>query len=185
VSDGLSIAAALIALAGFFAVTRKPQVDTPAALNLDVVFRTAANRTGIDWRLLKAVARRESALNSNAFNAEPGHAASSYGLMQIFCPSRKFLEGWATDRPADGGCDALFDPNVNARFGSGILAWNLQRYGFPRGVSIYNNWSQRHRPSAGPFDNQGYVDDVIAFYIAEGGDPDELRRRYGAGSRGE
>ncbi len=154
-------------------------------LELDPLFHKHGAATGVDWRLLKAVGLVESNLDPAAVNNNEPGGARSIGVMQLLCPSKKYLPGWNGSREPDGGCAVLFDPDVNIGYGAAILKWNLENYGFPRGVAIYNNWSARHEPSGGPFPNQSYVDRVLGHFRRLGGSEIALVTRYGAGSRGE
>jgi len=90
----------------------------------------------VPWQLLRAVAIVESSENYLAFNPND----PSYGLMQILWTgnNRLNVDGWP---PPDLG--ALYDPEYNVRIGSQILAWNIAKYGWFRGIIVYNNWSAR------------------------------------------
>ena len=137
-------------------------------MSLNDLYKKHANRQGLDWLLLKAIAQVESNENPNAVNpADP-----SRGLMQILCVpdksggcANKFnILGWPPESE-----EALFDPDLNLSFGSQILAWNITRYGFLKGIAVYNSWSARNDPMDGPFRNQGYVDKVLSKYRGLGG----------------
>lgn len=145
---------------------RKPNLTT-----LDEIYIKYALIHGMDWRLLKAIAKVESSERPTAKNA----ADPSYGLMQILCVTpagnqltrctNKFnIVGWDKATP-----ESLLDPDFNVSLASQILQWNLQNYGFPKGIAVYNAWSARNDPPNGPFRNQGYVDKVLSAYRSLGG----------------
>jgi len=143
-------------------VTHEAQVMT-----LDDLYQKWGTQSGLDWRLLKAIARVESSENPNAVNpADP-----STGLMQIlcrpgeggFCTNRFNIDGWPVTK------NQLFDPDTNLKMGSQILSWNIRRYGFKRGIAVYNRWASRHDPENGPFGNQEYVNRVLGEYVGLGG----------------
>jgi Predicted soluble lytic transglycosylase fused to an ABC-type amino acid-binding protein len=152
--------------------------------NYDSIFQRYGAQFDIDWRLLKAVAMRESGLDELALNEEGAVGGrASRGLMQVLCPHSLNVQGWSGQEPV-GGCESLFDPDVNVKIGAQILRWNLDTYGFPRGVAIYNNWSQRTQPVNGPFTNQNYVNAILGYYKQYGGDVSALASRYGSGAKG-
>jgi soluble lytic murein transglycosylase-like protein len=128
----------------------------------DEIYRKHAAEFGVDWRLLKAIAQVESSENPLAVNAAD---RESLGLMQILCQpdgqggcrNRLNVTGWRhTTR------ERLLDADWNVYIGAQVLAWNIEKYGLPRGIAVYNAWDQRSAPIDGPFRNQGYVDRVIA-----------------------
>ena len=117
---------------------------------------------GVEWQLLKAIAIKESRLNPNAVSTADNE---SIGLMQVLCrpdgqggcSNNLNVDGWriATRKK-------LFDPDFNIRIGAQILAWNIRSYRMPRAIAVYNRWAERRSPVAGPFENQSYVDAVLA-----------------------
>lgn len=118
---------------------------------------------GLDWLLLKAIAIVESSENPDAVNpTDP-----STGLMQILCDAdgtgkctNKFnVTGWDL-----ATVQRLKDPDFNLSIASQILKWNIDNYGFKRGVAVYNRWASRKDPPNGPFGNQEYVDKVFREY---------------------
>ena len=137
---------------------------TPPAGSLDEIYQRYGLFYDLDWRLIKAVATVESSQNPDAVN----RADPSYGLMQVLCkdgPGGRCsnivnLPGWPPTQ------NELLNPDINVKFGAGILKWNIDTYGMPKGISVYNNWSARTAPETGPFPNQGYVDKVLAAYQA-------------------
>lgn len=143
-----------------------PSQPAPAptgALPILALYAEIGARRGVDPSLLRAICIHESAENPNAENpADP-----SVGLGQVLCkfdkadPSRVCrnvlnVEGWQGMT-----WERLKNPATNLDIAAQILAWNLQQYGFPRGVAIYNMWDARHSPVQGPFPNQSYVDSVL------------------------
>lgn len=134
---------------------------------LDDLYQRYAAREGLDWRLLKAIAQVESGENPLAVN--PGDP--SYGLFQLLYrldangqPNRLNVLGWPPDSKTQ-----LFDPEYNASVAAQIIRWNVETYGFKRGIAVYNRWASRLDPPDGPFGNQEYVDRVLARYRALGG----------------
>jgi len=117
---------------------------------------------GVEWQLLKAIAMKESRLNPNAVSTDDNE---SIGLMQVLCrpdgqggcSNNLNVDGWriATRKK-------LFDPDFNIRIGAQILAWNIRTYRMPKAIAVYNRWAERRSPIAGPFENQSYVDAVLA-----------------------
>jgi len=112
--------------------------------------------------LLKVVVVTESRLNPNAVNTADNE---SIGLMQVLC--RPDGEGGCSNGlNVDGWSEAtrkkLFDPRFNIKIGAQILAWNIRTYGLPKAIAVYNRWAERTSPVAGPFENQLYVDAVLA-----------------------
>lgn len=147
---------------------RKPRV---VPQGFDAIYQKYGRLYGVDWRLLKAIAVVESSERSQAKNpADP-----SYGLMQVLCvtpggasgarcTNRFNIVGWDQATP-----DRLFDPGFNVKMATQILKWNLDTYGFLKGIAVYNRWASRNDPKNGPFGNQGYVDKVLAAYRSVGG----------------
>jgi soluble lytic murein transglycosylase-like protein len=133
------------------------------------LFKKHANRKGLDWRLLKAIATVESSLNPQAYNPND----PSYGLMQLLCrqdgasgtcTNRLNVSDWPPENP-----NQLFDPDYSIHIASQILRWNIDNYGFKRGIATYNAWSAHKAPPNGPFPNQDYVDKVLSEYRNLGG----------------
>ena len=128
---------------------------------MDDLYRKWGAVYAVDWRLVKAIAQHESGENPAAVNTRDNE---SLGLMQVLCrPDGQ--GGCANKLNVDGWSEAtrerLLEPDFNVQIGVQILAWNLKTFGFPKGIAVYNAWDQRDAPMAGPFKNQGYVDDVL------------------------
>lgn len=136
---------------------------------LDELFQKHGKQKGVDPKLLKAIAKRESSLNPQAYNPND----PSYGLMQLLCrpgkngtcSNRLNVQDWPPEDP-----NQLFDPDYSLHIATQILRWNIDNYGFKRGIAIYNAWSAHTAPPDGPFPNQNYVNDVLSYYRELGGD---------------
>lgn len=136
-------------------------IPTPT---LDEIFQRWATIRGIDWKLIKAHAIVESSLDPSAVNETDNE---SIGLGQILCrPDGK--GGCRNKLNVDGWSEAtrekLLDPDFNTRISSGIIAANIEAFGLPRAIAVYNNWSAHTAPIDGPFPNQVYVDRVLKVY---------------------
>jgi soluble lytic murein transglycosylase-like protein len=162
------IALILAGIAAYFIVPSSAIASTDSGgvslPTLDQIFQKWADAYGIDWKLAKAVAMNESSLNPYAVNSADNE---SLGLMQVLC--RPDGNGGCTNTfNVDGWSDAtrakLLQSDFNVRIGTQILAWNIQTYGLPKGIAVYNKWNERDSPQEGPFDNQAYVDRVYANY---------------------
>lgn len=163
---------ALIVGATVYATKAQAKAATVNKENtLDDLFRKIGAEYNIDPLLLKAIAMQESALNVNAVRWNPPYDVS-VGMMQILCTPP---EGQA--QGADYLCQNRFNidpwpvtynqlknPELNVRLGAQILAWNLQTFGFPRGIAVYNRWDARLSQPQGPFPNQSYVEKVLSNY---------------------
>lgn len=130
----------------------------------DSIYKEVGQKQEIDPALLRAIAQVESNRIVGAVNiSDP-----SFGLMQIFCTPNR--EGICTNQfPSIENWEGttvkkLFDPHVNITIGAKILKWNLEQYGYPKGIAVYNSWSARKDPQEGPFRNQKYVDEVLKNY---------------------
>lgn len=151
-------------------MTSKP-ADAVEALNptLDDYFRKWGLAYNLDWRLIKAHAVVESGLSADAVNpSDP-----SYGVMQILCSgahgdetceNKFFIDDWSEASP-----NRLLDADFNIRMGAQIIKKNLQQYGWPRAVAVYNRFAEYKSPMNGPFANQDYVDRVLSVYTQLGG----------------
>ena len=132
--------------------------------SVNELFKKWGAAYGVEWQLLKAVARKESRLNPNAVNNADNE---SIGLMQVLCrPDGR--GGCANSLKVDGWSGAtrrkLFDPDFNIKIGAQILAWNIRKYGMPKAIAVYNRWAERSSPVAGPFENHPYVVAVLGNY---------------------
>jgi len=136
--------------------------------DLDSLYEKHGRIHGLDWRLLKAIAQVESSENPLAKN----QADPSFGLMQLLCQD----DGLGSCRNKLNVLDwppasknQLFDPDYSLHIGAQVLSWNINRYGFNKGIAVYNSWEAHTAPQDGPFPNQGYVDKVLLKYRALGG----------------
>jgi len=169
-SAGPLIWAIVIALAGAFSLASHSVGASPlfaktsdaSAPSMDDLFRKWGVVYGVDWQLLKSIAVTESRLNPDAVNAADNE---SIGLMQVLCRPDGG-GGCSNGLNVDGWSEAtrkkLFDPRFNIKIGAQILAWNIRTYGLPKAIAVYNRWAERTSPVAGPFQNQLYVDAVLA-----------------------
>jgi len=154
------------------------------AADFDQIFKNNGERTNVPWQLIKAIAQQESDLDPKAVKTMDKHGMRAIGLMQVTCPSKKIIEGWMSDEPAEGGCDSLFDPDKNVKMGTDILSWNMTYFGFLRGIASFNLWTECTSPPQGPFKNQVYVNSVINSFKQNGGDVAAANAQYGEGKRG-
>jgi|APSaa5957512535_1039671.scaffolds.fasta_scaffold03441_2 hypothetical protein len=131
------------------------------ALDYNLLYKQFAVGKSYDWQLLKAIAMIESSENHLAENpADP-----SIGLMQVLCvpdgkggcKNKLNVAGWDGIR-----AESLFDPEVNLKIASQILDWNIKKYGFNKGIAVYNRWESRNESE--PFSNQSYLDKVLGAY---------------------
>lgn len=156
---------------GVLIMTKKAEANEREA-SLDSLFEKWGDAYGVDPLLLKAHATVESGLDPSAINpADP-----SYGLMQVLCtgslknPEGRCLNRFNIDGWAGMTAVKLLDPETNIKMAAQIVRWNVDTFGMPRAVAVYNRWDQRTAPQAGPFANQRYVDKVLAEYRRLGGD---------------
>ncbi len=153
------------------------------AANLDAIFKKHAERTGVPWQLIKAVAQQESGLNPRSVKSVDDKGMRAIGLMQVTCPSKKIIHGWMGDEPAEGGCDSLLDPDKNVQMGTDILSWNMTFFGFLRGIASFNLWTECSASPQGPFKNQAYVDSVLNHFKQFGGKVAVASAQYGDGKK--
>lgn len=100
----------------------------------DQIFQDAADRWGIPFEWIKAIAATESSFDSTAIRPEPRINDASYGLMQILTSTARGL-GWRGTDPKD-----LLDPWVNVNLGAKLIAQLKAAYGsFERVYSAYNS----------------------------------------------
>lgn len=160
----------LAALGGAALMVRAGTVRASEITDYDAILQKWAKVYNVDWRLLKAHAMVESALNHRAVNpSDP-----SYGLMQVLCDAagpdspcrnRFVVDGWSEATP-----NRLLDPDFCVRIAAQIVAYNVRTFGMPRAVAVYNRWAERLSPPGGPFSNQRYVDKVLRIYRELGGE---------------
>lgn len=103
----------------------------------DPLFRDAGRRHGLDWRLLKAIARKESNFDPGAIN----HLDPSYGIMQVSVPTALAL---GLGEPND-----LLDPAIGIEFGARALADIASRHpSIEAQLMVYNGGERGGRPRA-------------------------------------
>lgn len=143
------------------------KIDIDSKNVYDHLFSKYGKIHNVDPLLIKAVALTENInLDPNAINpSDP-----SYGLMQVLMhaknmdstPSRNEFPGigeYASLTPSK-----LLDPEINIRIATQILKYNLNNFGYPRGVAMYNSYDQRNSPMTGPFKNQAYINRFLNHY---------------------
>lgn len=144
----------VIGYAWWWFMTKKPMVDG---------LKEAAKRQRLDWRLLVAIAWRESSLNPKALNIEDPLRADddSVGLMQVSLRTAKWLEG------RDVTKQELFVPGYNSELGARYLRYQFDRYNgsMRKAVAAYNAGSYRER-RPGVAVNNAYVGSVLNLYEA-------------------
>ena len=135
--------------------------------DLNSLYKKWGEFYNVDPLLIQALARQESDENPNAINLRD----PSVGVMQILCKgypgpctNRFNIIGWPPNKSEN-----LLDPNFNISLGTQIIKWNLDIFGFPKGIAVYNNWTARFDPQNGPYLNQSYVDSVLVHYRSLGG----------------
>ncbi len=131
------------------------------------LFKRIGEKYEVDPFLLRAISIVESAEGNFLVN----NFEHSYGLMQILCKNDGDLDQYCKNElPAVPMFDEatpnklLNDTIYNVKIAAQILKWNQDKFGFKRGVAVYNSWSARNAPENGPFPNQGYVDKVFTEY---------------------
>lgn len=85
---------------------------------------------------------------------------ASWGLMQV-------MGAVARERGfRDTYLPALLDPDTNLEYGCRHLSWLFSRFYFQHGwagvAAAYNAGAPRRVPVTGPYENQGYVDQVLS-----------------------
>ncbi len=102
----------------------------------DLIFAQEAERTGVPFTWLKAIAGAESDYIPDAYRAEPAINDASRGLMQL-------LYRTAYGLGFRGQPDELFDPQLNVQLGADLVKENISRFGFDfdRVYSAYNSGS--------------------------------------------
>ncbi len=103
----------------------------------------AAQKYGLDYQLLKAIARVESGFNPRAVrlpHAAGGDSTTDYGLMQINSTWLPKLKSWGINK------EDLFDPCVSAEVGAWVLKNNFRDMGVSwNAVGAYNARSPEKR----------------------------------------
>lgn len=108
----------------------------PLAFNSD--FNTAAHKQDVAPALLRAVARQESAYQSDARSS-----AGARGLMQLMPTTAKLVTRRA--RLPAAYANQLNDPKINIQLGSYHLAWLIERFDGQRPLAIAAYNAGEHR----------------------------------------
>lgn len=154
--------------------------------NKSDVFDIVGGRLGMPAEMLRAIAFVESSHNPAAIRHEP-NGKRSVGLMQVLVPQRlpaiEALGLWKGEFPVRGEA-SLYDPATNVEIGARILQWNLETYGYPRGIAVFNHWGARKAPEQGPFPNSNYLTKFMRELNRFGGSAahKRLAARYTKGS---
>ena len=132
-------ASATAALAQGSSKSRQPQPSPEVKRCL----QAAAVKYGLDFHLLKAIARVESGFNPRAVRrpfAAGGNGTTDYGLMQINSTWLPTLKRWGISQ------EDLFDPCVSADVGAWVLRSNFNTLGTSwNAVGAYNAVSHDKR----------------------------------------
>jgi len=125
--------------------------------NLVDIIKRESGRQELDWRIVFAVAWRESTLNPSAI----GDNGQSIGLMQV----QLRTASWMENRPVTEA--ELLDANFNVKVGCSYLKYQLDRYGgsYRKAVAAYNAGSFKQRSNGEPI-NKAYVEGVFTIYEA-------------------
>lgn len=116
-------------LTGWLALLLAAGLPRPAM----ACWQAAADRYGVDVRLLYAIAKTESSINPRAINRNK-NGSYDVGLMQINSSWFPLLKRHGIEERH------LYDPCVSLQVGSWILAQNLQRLRDPwLAVGAYNS----------------------------------------------
>lgn len=119
--------------------------------------KSAGYRWSVDWKLIAAIAWRESSFNPSAIG-DNGH---SIGLMQVKIATAE----WMTQKTVTEQqlLDADFNLDVAARY----IAYQMDRYhkNIRHAVAAYNHGSY-HESAPGVPVNKDYVDGVMSVYEA-------------------
>lgn len=142
-------------MASYFSTT-VAQAGLTAPQLVQEAISTAAAKYALDANLIKAIIAAESAWNPGALRAEPQINDASYGLMQILLATARGMQPGVT-------AGDLFIPSINVDLGSRYLAAQVNRYGYPAGVSAYN----AGHPITGNATYVQTVDDYYNFYFEQ------------------
>lgn len=96
-------------------------------------FEEAANRYGLDQRMLVAIAKTESGIRSGVIGPKNSNDTYDIGVMQINSAWRPTLAKYGISE------QGLMDPCTNIHVGAWILATNIQTHGPTwKAVGAYN-----------------------------------------------
>jgi soluble lytic murein transglycosylase-like protein len=149
-------------------VERHPQATIRDFAGFPAVLLAVARETEIDFRLLLAIAEKESGFRPDAVGK-----SGEIGLLQIMPGTaelviKRFGLDYAPPTTDKKGAyvtlGTLADPKFNLRVGAAYLRWQIKRYGFgPAALRAYNRNPDRaleHRPL------DRYAEDVGLNYLA-------------------
>lgn len=155
-----------------------------AADRYDSLFAWYGAQHGVDWRLLKAQARQESAFNPDAFNPRSGARGLSQFLRRTFEEWRDGTAGIETPPDVDLVLLDPRDPEDAIRAQAAMMAWALRVNGgdMKRALVAYN-WGLGNLRRAiaahgsdwfahAPAESRAYVRRIATFY-------DEYRQQGG------
>ena len=110
-------------------------IPTQVRATLDEQIRYAAQKYGVDWKLVKAVAMTESSLDPNSKNPND----PSWGLMGI-TPAVAEDFGIVKDyhNPTDAEIAMIREPQTNLNIGAWLLAKLLKRFPWDAAIQAYN-----------------------------------------------
>ncbi len=133
-----------------------------------------AMKNGLEPELVYAIIKAESDFNPDAVSS-----AGAMGLMQMTPSTFEWVQTMIPSDPAYEK-EALFDPEINIRYGCKYLSWNLKQFGdletalcsYNAGPGNVNKWleNQEYSPDGKtlqyiPFkDTEAYVENVMRYY---------------------
>lgn len=134
----------------------------------DNAFKFYASLEGFDWRMLKAIAIRESSLGQDprVLEGKVSFDGLSYGLMQI-------AEGKGSQKEIEikgfGGALSLNNPEYSIEVASRLVGYLNQKYGDPRTVFLAYNQGEKNTDNEKDFskkwhNGQSYGDLVMVIY---------------------
>lgn len=154
-------------------VERYPDATIKDFLSFPAVLLDASERAGVDYRLILAMADKESGMNPRAVGRN-----GEVGLLQLLPATAALVAKRLDDtsyespvvnkdrdgRPHYSFLGSLADPKVNVRYGIEYLRWQIERFGMtPTAIRAYNRPPGRASESW-PLDR--YAEDVALNYFA-------------------
>lgn len=131
---------------------RNPAAGIEEFVAFPAVLLDESARAGIDYRLILAMADKESGLNPRAVGRR-----GEVGLLQLL-PSTATLVAKRL-----GVLGSLGDPKVNVRYGIEYLKWQVERFGMtPDALRAYNRHPDRAREV---WSQDRYAEDVALRYL--------------------
>lgn len=135
-----------------------PQEPSP---QIDKYMRDASKKYGVEYELIKAIAKRESDFRPDAVREEPSINDASIGVMQVLVRTAQWqMNDNSITR------ERLMDPRFNIDVGAKYIRYNLDRFGgdFDKAIAAYNAGTPRYKSDGKTFTNQAYVDFVKKWY---------------------